>query len=273
MFNSPQWASLIDVKIAAGVVQAVSRPRLAAYGLTAAPTTPTPPLGATATGNATLPSGTVPASGVGPAQSSGIQAVAGHGRNITLCEATYPVLHMLEVVMRNSIHNAFRHHYGADDWYDQGWLTPGHTNLVAEAKATLTKRSRPIIPDRVIAELSFGFWCGMFTGAYESASGPWPTLLTTVLPRVPKSWRTRPKVKQRVEEARDLRNRVFHHEPITHHHDLLVRHRRFVELLGWFSPDAREHIQHICRFNKVFADRLVLAPPPEPSSTPATPVT
>jgi hypothetical protein len=92
MFNSPAWATRIDAHLASGVAKAVSRPRLASYGRAA----------------------------------NEIEAVARHGRNILLSEAMYPVLHMLEVVMRNSLHDAFRAHLQTDHWYDLGWLNPGH---------------------------------------------------------------------------------------------------------------------------------------------------
>lgn len=268
MFNSPGWAALIDVKMADGVVQAVSAPRLAPYGLV---TTPLVTGAGSAPAGASGPPSSPPSLATGLANvSNQVEAVARHGRNIALCEAFYPALHMLEVVMRNSIHNAFRHHFAAPDWYDQGWLTSGHLKLVNEAKAELTKRSKPVTPDRVVAELSFGFWCGMFSGAYETHQGAWPTLLKSVLPRVPKSWRTRPKIKQRVEAARDIRNRIFHHEPITQYADLRDRHRKLVELLGWFSPEARQHVEHLCRFSSVFGDQLVLAPPAPAPAAPAT---
>lgn len=230
MFNSPGWAAVIDLNMAQGVVGAVSGARLVAYGLS-------PPTG-------------------GP---DPIGAVARHGRNIVLCEAMYPVLHLLEVVVRNRIHDAFRVHFGAVDWYEQGWLIPGHINLVADAKADLTKKGKPTDPDRVVAALTFGFWCAMFHNAYETSSGPWPILLRSVVPRVPKTWRTRPKLLGRLEEARKMRNRVFHHDCIAQYADLYDRHRRLVELLGWFSPEARDHLEKVCRFRAVWADRLTLA--------------
>lgn len=279
MFKSPYWASLIDVKAADGVVAAVSSARLASYGL------PAPP----AVAFAVNPANQAPASALGAALADalnaqraasssiqvqevphacpsygnlGIEAVARHARNIALCEAMYPVLHMLEVVMRNSIHNAFSQHFGAPHWYDQDWLNESHRILVIDAKAELAKRNKPHDPDRVVAELSFGFWCGMFHFRYEDgARAAWPTLLSSVLPNVPKSRRTRAKVQSRVEDARALRNRVFHHEPITFYQDLRDRHRHLVEVLGWFSPAARQHIEHICRFNRVYDDNLTLIPP------------
>ena len=277
MFKSPQWAALIDVKAADGVARAVSAARLASYGLPAPPAAPmvaNPALQAPAGALGAALVGALNAAKQAPAPAiqvqvagaavvshgnAGIDAVARHARNITLSEAMYPVLHMLEVVMRNSIHNAFSQHFGAQAWYDQNWLNQGHQNLVRDAKTELTKRSKPHDPDRVVAELSFGFWCGMFHYAYENGSrAAWPTLLTTVLPNVPKSWRTRAKVQGRVEDARALRNRVFHHEPITFYPDLRDRHRHLVEVLGWFSLEARQHIEQICRFNSVFDDNLVI---------------
>ena len=227
MFKSPVWATRLNASLALGIVEAVSPPRLAAYGLAAS-------------------------SGPDP-----VGAVARHARNIALSEAVYPVLHVLEVVMRNRIHDAFRSHFGATDWYLQPWLTPGHSKLVSEALTELAKHGKRPHPDRMIATLRFGFWCGMFHSAYENANGQWPQLLSQVLPCVPKNWRTRKKIQSRVEEARNLRNKVFHHEPILQLGDLILRHRRLIELIGWFSSEAREHVEHLCRFRSVFADHLV----------------
>lgn len=251
MFKSPAWASLIDVKSADGLVSALSRARLASYGLPSAS-----PVARELSLRHQTASNDL---GSGSYGEIGIDAVARHARNITLCEAMYPILHMLEVVMRNSIHNACCQHFGAADWYDQGWLNNNHQRFVADAKRELSKRSKPHDPDRIIAELGFGFWCGMFHSSYEH--GPralWPTLLTAVMPNIPKSWRTRFKVQRRVEDARSLRNRVFHHESIAHLTDLRERHRRLIEVLGWFSSDSRQHIESICRFKLVHDDSLIL---------------
>lgn len=99
MFNSPRWASFIDEKMAEGVGMAVSVPRLGAYCDRETPL---------AIGHAST--------FVGP--------VAGHGRNIILSEALYPTLHMLEVVIRNRIHDEFSAHFNDAAWYEQGWVAP-----------------------------------------------------------------------------------------------------------------------------------------------------
>ena len=228
MFKSPTWATFIDATMAEGVAAAISDARLSRYK----------PLNQEVTN---------------------IQIVAEHGRNIMLCEAMYPSLHMLEIVMRNGIHKVFSWRYGATDWYNQDWLLPGHASLIEDAKAELAKRGKQANPDRVVAELTFGFWCGMFNHPYESPEGPWPHLIKEVLPRVPKSLRTRSKIKERLERARMVRNRVFHHECITQFPDLRDRHREIVELIGWFSPESRRHVEHMCRFSSVLSTRLELA--------------
>ena len=224
-FNQPEWAAFMDTEAEGALVAVLSAPRLRPFGL-------------------------------GEAGCSRREAIVRHAGNMQRSEALYPLLHMLEIVMRNRIHAGFSAWAGRDDWFDAAWLWPGHAGLVADAKAAIASRRRPVDPDRVVAELGFGFWCGMFHRSYESGSGPWPGLLPVVLPRVPKSWRTREKLRQRVEEARRTRNRVFHHEPLAigvPDHAVLAHHRAIIELLGWFSPEARALVEQVCRFRAVVA--------------------
>lgn len=232
MFKNPQWASLIDADMARGMASALSRARLGSYGLSAG----------TCVGDDACDDW------VGP--------VARHGANIVLSEALYPTLHMIEVALRNRLHETFSNQFVTSEWFEQAWLSQGHTLMVERAKDDLMNRGRSPTVDRVVAELNFGFWCGMFHSRYEAAGQPWPKLLRAVLPRLPKSWATRDKVSSRVEAVRWLRNRVFHHEPILHLQDIRSRHRAMTELLGWLSPEARAHVESICRFNAVHDDRL-----------------
>jgi hypothetical protein len=228
-FNSPPWAALIDVKTAEAVVEAISRPRLAAYGIT-----PDPDCDLTA-------------------------VVARHGRNIVVSESLYPLLHLLELVLRNRVHDAFRAHFGTDEWFRQPWLDAQERKQVEKAEADLKAHRYPTNPDDVVAALTFGFWCALFNRRYESSHGRglWPHLLRAVVPRAPRYARTREQLQSRLEKARRVRNRVFHHEPIAHWNNLASQYADLVELLGWFSPEAREHLAHICRFKSVWADTLV----------------
>jgi uncharacterized protein YfiM (DUF2279 family) len=237
MFKNPRWAALIDPDMARGMASALSFARLGSYRVSAEHCEET-------------------ARARGEAVEDWVGPVARHGVNIVLCEALYPTLHMIEVALRNRLHNTFSHHFDASDWFEQAWIGQGHALMVAQAKDDLMHRGRQPTVDRIVAELNFGFWCGMFHSRYEADGQPWPKLLRTVFPRLPESWATRDKVRSRVEAVRWLRNRVFHHEPILQLQDIRARHRAMIELLGWLCPEARAHVATLCRFNAVHEDRL-----------------
>lgn len=222
-FKSPSWATRIDAAMADEVIRVASRSRLRVFG-------------------------------AADPHSEPVIVVAAHGQNIVLCEALYPVLHMLEITIRNKVHEAFSLHFGTERWFDGPWLKPRHAFLVHEVRLKLRARRKPDDTDSIVAALTFGFWCAMFGGGYEEAGGPWPSLIPRVVPGAPKSWRTRARISARVEQARLLRNRVFHHDPIGHQRNLSDQHRSLMELLGWFSRGARDHVDGLCRFRSVLAD-------------------
>jgi hypothetical protein len=143
------------------------------------------------------------------------------------------------------------------------WIHPKESALVDRALLELQKRRKPASADNMVAELTFGFWCSMFDRRYEPAYAkePWPGLLKPVLPRAPRWARNRSRILDRLEKARFIRNRVFHHEPIAHLPDMVTRYTELNELLGWFSPDASAHLRHVCRFQSVWDDVLVLSDP------------
>lgn len=228
-FNQPPWAALINVKTAEALVDAISRPRLAAYGM------------------------------AGPSECDLQSVMARHGRNILVSESLYPLLHLLELVVRNRIHDAFRDHFASDEWFRQAWVDTRDYRHVEKAEEDLRTHKKPQAPDDIVAALTFGFWCALFNRRYEPPHGnePWPRLLKAVIPRAPRYARTRDNIHVRLEKARYVRNRVFHHEPIAQSSDLARTYDDLVELLGWFSPEAREHLAHICRFKAVWADVLV----------------
>lgn len=230
-FNRPPWAALIDVKTASGVIDAISRPRLGAYGISASDS------------------------------SDVVSVVARHGRNIVVSESLYPLLHLLELVIRNRIHDVFRLHFGSDEWFRQSWVDDLEYRHITKAEDDLKRQRKPLAPDDIVAAVTFGFWVGLFNRRYEPRNGnePWPRLLKAVVPWAPRYARTRDTLHSRIEKARHVRNRVFHHEPIAHWPDLDTTYTGLVELLGWFSPEAREHLAHLCRFTSVWADELVPA--------------
>lgn len=177
--------------------------------------------------------------------------------NIALCESLYPVLQCLEVTLRNSIHDALTQSSN-DRWFEDARLLHGHKEqeAIRDAKARLRILGKPDESGRIVAELRFGFWTSLFDRRYEQVL--WPRHLKSVLPEMPRKIRTRKTVSWQLEEARRLRNRVFHHEPIWYWSDLLDKHARLLETLRWINPAVVNVIDLIDRFPTTF--RIGVAP-------------
>lgn len=125
-------------------------------------------------------------------------------------------------------------------------LLPNERARVEQAKRKLRGGSpsrpaasaRPLTDGRLVAELSFGFWTHLLDGAYDNwraGTRLWPALLEPVFPHCPAAERTRRDLHGRFVEIKDVRNRAFHHERITHQVTVAM-YDRFVQTVGWIDP-------------------------------------
>ncbi|GLQ48728.1 hypothetical protein GCM10010872_01770 [Dyella flava] len=183
-----------------------------------------------------------------------------HAQNLLISEALYPALHMLEIVVRNRVHEVLSVHAGTPEWFYKVGLTSADLKLVKEAEDKLVQHSKPQTPDNLVAALSFGFWCAILNARYEHGGQFWPALIPKLVPRAPKPLRNRRDIADLMEKARKLRNRVFHHEPIAHISDLPDRYRSLMTLIKAFSPQVHGHLKTFCRFNEVRAVVITEAP-------------
>ena len=157
--------------------------------------------------------------------------LARYAYNIALCESLYPVLHFLEISLRNAICRAMASRDCADGklmsdgrvncWLDRpettSILTPNHRKKVSDAKREIGKDMREVSEGRLVAQLGFGFWTSLFTSPYGDRSPRqlrmWPSLFPTAFPNLDAGM-TRALLEERLTRIRHLRNRAFHHEPI-----------------------------------------------------------
>lgn len=130
-----------------------------------------------------------------------LRAVLGRYRwNLALCMSLYPALGLLEVALRNN----------------------------------LREQNKPEDPDRLVAELTFGFWTSLLSRDYERRL--WPKLLIPVFPLMPKRERVRSKVADRLKRIRWLRNRISHHEPIYRLEKPTELYGDLLEAISWLAP-------------------------------------
>lgn len=171
--------------------------------------------------------------------------------NMALSEAFYPALQVLEVTLRNTIHEAVSRRSGRSDWYDDLRIVQfsKDRDMVNQARNTLALKHKPPDPGRMVAELSFGFWTSLLDRRYEQVL--WPVLLKSCFPFMPRALRTRANLSKRFQRIRTLRNRIFHHEPIWYWQDLRQQHTDILEAISWIEPTARDLAVAVDKFPAV----------------------
>ena len=170
--------------------------------------------------------------------------------NIAISESLYPVLNSLEIVLRNSIHNAITKYKSDELWFDS-ILTGSGPEQLAEAKRRLREDNKDETADEIVARLNLGLWTHLFNRRYEGIL--WPQLLGDVFPHIPRKIRTRKILSSKLNKFRRLRNRISHHEPIWNVANLPDTHREILEVIGWISPEMQSLVELIDRFPEVHA--------------------
>ncbi len=177
--------------------------------------------------------------------------------NMALCEALYCSLNAVEIALRNGLHRSLTQHFGIPHWYDgQGILEPDQRGAVRQVKDRIQRRGDAVTPDRVVSELTFGFWVVILSRPYDvrlwSANNA-ATLKNTFM-RIPKRSRQRVTIHQQYNEIRELRNRVFHHEPLFDDRYLLRRYGEVKRGLHWLNPQMVDWVEWYDRFPDVYAN-------------------
>lgn len=101
--------------------------------------------------------------------------------NMRLCESFYPALQALEIVFRNSIHDSICVQQNNPQWLRSNcpFIRNQERQMILNAENQLVSQGKSIDSDRLVAELSFGFWTSLLNRHYEQ-QGLWPRLLRPV---------------------------------------------------------------------------------------------
>ena len=170
----------------------------------------------------------------------GNHSLAAHdyAHNLRLAQAIMPMLNVLEVATRNGIDHRLKQLYGRGDWWTCWAADPTfkwQNQEIAKALIKLGKRRERAHPDKVIAELTFGFWVSLFNSTLQPAL--WKSL-RLVFAHCPKHRRQRRTISACLNQARDLRNRIFHHEPLLWlAPDLITQHDIAAGIIEWIDPN------------------------------------
>ncbi len=174
------------------------------------------------------------------------EAISLYERNTSLSEALYGLLQGLEVALRNAMHRELSLGLARDDWYNSVTWQVAQQEQIDNAKDSLQKKAKPIVPGGMVAELTFGFWVGL-TGPKYSVD-LWERHLYKAFPNAKLG---RKQLNKRLESIRLLRNRVAHHEPILSR-NLEKDAERILETIGWISEDTKRWVRQTNCFNERF---------------------
>ena len=180
-----------------------------------------------------------------------VMKVAAHYKaNIALSESLYTSLSVFEVTLRNALSKELERMMGRKDWYSVFPSNPALKSLTSEVTVAIrhiSQRGEMVSPDKIIAELTFGFWVTLLNSEYELSL--WKSL-RLAFPHMPKKDRKRKNVSSPCNALRKLRNRVFHHESICWDLDYITDiHNRLVMVLGWINTDMPswlDEVDHFC---------------------------
>ncbi|MBL1320849.1 MAG: Abi family protein [Methylophaga sp.] len=187
--------------------------------------------------------------------------------------AFFPLLQVLEVTLRNSIHNEASQAIGSY-WFDNVTTKPvrhlssAQTRHISYLKKSIKDArnnirrdlrlaaSATVSEDRIIAKLPFGFWTNLFSAAFDvnrASNALWPVLLRPIFPNAPRGARDRAIIQSKLLTIKNFRNKAFHHEPVWNIgrpagipeaiRKLLDTKGIILEIIKWISLDSLELVE------------------------------
>lgn len=174
--------------------------------------------------------------------------------NMALSESMYPLLHVIEVALRNRLHTVISDHFNDENWLLNGDFLAGDEIDSIQKQIAYLRRRKQLDTGHLIAELSFGFWTSLLDRRYEFKQLLWPTLLKPTFPYL--NDRKIHAIRSRFNKIRKLRNRVWHYEPIWHWQDLRQQHDDILDAISWIEPELL-HLIEANRFLEIYQARPI----------------
>ena len=167
------------------------------------------------------------------------ESLAQYEENLLLSKQYYIPLSILEVTLRNAINQHFEKFYGAG-WLinEASFLQRDHLSKIFEAKQKINSRKEHLTKDKLIAELSFGFWVNLFKSSYDNKMRISNLKqIFTNLPSKDVKLINRNELFKMINHIRNFRNRIFHHEKIVNKPELQNIDNEINEILNYLDKD------------------------------------
>lgn len=155
-------------------------------------------------------------------KNNNLKAIKLYQSNLRLSQSFYPLLSLLEVILRNAINEELASHFNDDNWlinqkngfmsdpsltkfnHKKNCMVPNHYMKNTVQKSVCTTQAN------IIADVTFGFWTTVFEKAHYKVLLGRPRKIFSNIPTNIK----RGVIYKKLNDLRDFRNRVYHNEPI-----------------------------------------------------------
>ncbi|MBO4639150.1 MAG: Abi family protein [Treponema sp.] len=177
--------------------------------------------------------------------------------NIEVCRSFYPLLHFFEVSLRNAIDKALTDYVNGKEWFDILPMDSKSIQKINDAKKTIKLHNHVVTHDRIVAELSLGFWTSFVSKKFSQY--PYQGyMLKNAFPNCPKYMRTAKIMQKRFEDFRILRNRISHCERINHFQNLNTLHTELLESINWIESEVGNLATKMDNVQNSFTFKVVL---------------
>jgi hypothetical protein len=164
--------------------------------------------------------------------------------NAAMGQSFHFPLQAVEVALRNAIHAVLTLGYGPDWWQDAHCRATLNAKRVEDIDKAARRHFRIYSAQpstgQIVASLTLGFWASMLHREYNNAI--WDHHVAAAFPHMG-AGDTIAKVSRTATGIQDLRNRIFHHEPLIRH-NLSEEYASILRMLGWICPETREWVRH-----------------------------
>lgn len=178
--------------------------------------------------------------------------------NLKISESLYPALSLLEVTLRNKIC------YAIESLICKDWLIKelNHQNLLldkeykklVETADKIEKDGKKVTNDRLISELTFGFWIHLCTKSYKPKFWDKKGFIELVFPNytISSNLRNISLIQKDLRDVLKLRNRISHQEIIINGNRTPEEYYKLIQtLLHTLSSGMFALLENISRFNAI----------------------
>jgi hypothetical protein len=178
--------------------------------------------------------------------------------NLKVSESLYPALSLLEVTLRNKICYAIEALI-CKDWLinelnQQNLLFDKEYKKLIETADKIEKDGKKVTNDRLISELTFGFWIYLCTKSYKPKFWDKKGFIELVFPNytVSSNFRNISLIQKDLRDVLKLRNRISHQEIIINGNRTPEESYKLIQtLLHTLSSGMYALLEDISRFNAI----------------------